>query len=265
VSAKINVDMLQRGLKTRCLGRHVFFSGKVDSTNNWAKELASFGAGEGLVTVAETQSAGRGRLDREWISPAGGLWFSAILKPNLKPHEAVKLVFVAGLAVAEVFSEFYGLRVETKWPNDILVNRRKVCGLLAEMNTVGDTVNYVVIGIGVNANFDVKKALPEELWKNATSLQSELGRKVQLETLFRALLEKLEKVYELFMKEGFRPVLEEWKKYAFFLGRQVEVTIQRENVSGLALDVDQDGALVLKLENGRTKQVFVGDIRERTR
>jgi len=264
VSAKIDVDMLQRGLKTRHLGRRVFFSRKVDSTNNWAKKLASLGAGEGTVAVAETQTAGRGRLYRNWVSPAGGLWFSVILKPDLKPAEAVRLVFVAGLAVAEVLGELYGLRVETKWPNDILVKGRKVSGLLAEMNTTGEKINYVVVGIGVNANFDVKKALPEELWKNATSLQSELGRKVRLETLFRVLLEKLENVYELFTKEGFSPVLKKCKKYARFLGRQVEVTSQKEKASGLALDVDQDGALILKLENGRTRHVFVGDICQRT-
>jgi len=265
MSVKINVNKLQEGLRTKCLGRSIFFSRQVDSTNNWAKELASFGAGEGVVTVAETQAAGRGRLDREWISPTGGLWFSVILKPNLKPLEAVKLVFVAGLAVAEVFSELYSLRVETKWPNDILVDGRKVCGLLAEMNTVGDMIHYVVIGIGVNANFDVKESLPEELWGSATSLENELGRKVQLETLFRGLLEKLEDVYELFIKEGLCPVLDEWKRYALFLGRQVEVTIQKEKMSGLALDVDQYGALILKLKNGRTKQVFVGDICQGTR
>jgi len=260
VSTKLNVDKLQRGLCTKRFGRIVLFLREVGSTNDFAKELAGYGAAEGTVVVAETQTAGRGRLDRGWISPKGGMWFSVILRPELKPAEATKLVFVAGLAVTEILQELYGLGVETKWPNDVLVDGRKVCGILAEMNTTGQNVNFVVLGIGVNANFDAKKALPEELWESVTSLQNELGRKVRLEELFRTLLEKLDNNYELFLKEGFRPVLETWKNYAGFLGHHVEIMSETEKLCGLALDVDQEGALVLRLENGTVNRVFVGDV-----
>jgi BirA family biotin operon repressor/biotin-[acetyl-CoA-carboxylase] ligase len=205
--SKIKMDKLQCGLRTKRLGREILFSHEVGSTNDWAKQLALLGAEEGTVAIAETQTAGHGRLGREWASPEGGLWFSVIFRPELEPTEASKLVFAASLAVAEVLHELYGLRAETKWPNDVLMNGRKVCGILAEMNTTGNKVNFVVIGMGINANFDVKEALPQELFKNTTSLETVLGRSVQLDTLFRTALERLECIYELFMNKGFAPVL----------------------------------------------------------
>jgi BirA family biotin operon repressor/biotin-[acetyl-CoA-carboxylase] ligase len=258
--SKIKVDKLQYGLQTKRFGREILFSHELGSTNDWAKELALFGAKEGTVAISETQKAGHGRLGREWVSPEGGLWFSLIFRPELEPAEASKLVFAAALAVAEVLHELYGLRVETKWPNDVLVNEKKVCGILAEMNTTGDKVNFVVIGMGINANFDAKEALPEELFENTTSLETELGRSVQLETLFRAVLERLECIYDLFVKEGFAPVLTMWKKYASFLGRKVEVLTGTEKLVGLALDVEDDGGLTVELESGTVKHVLVGDV-----
>jgi len=210
--------------------------------------------------VAETQTAGRGRLGRGWASPKGGLWFSVVLRPEIRAGEAVRLVFVAGLAVAEVLRELYRLRVETKWPNDVLVNGKKVCGILAEMNTTDEIVNFVVVGVGVNANFNVEKAFPKELRASATSLENELGGKVELEALFRALLEKLESTYEAFEKEGFASVLNEWRGYASFLGCKVEVASGTEKWVGLALDVEDDGSLIVRLEDGTVKRVFVGDI-----
>jgi BirA family biotin operon repressor/biotin-[acetyl-CoA-carboxylase] ligase len=260
MSAKLNVNQLQDGLCTRRFGRSILFSREVDSTNKWAKELATYGADEGTVVIAETQTKGRGRLDREWISPTGGLWFSLILSPNLSPTEAVRLTLVAGLAVAKVLREMFHLKTETKWPNDVLVNGRKICGVLTEMNTIGETVNFTIVGVGVNANFDVENVFPEQLKKAATSLEKELGRKVKLEKLFRALLEQLENLYELFVKEGFNPILEEWKNYAGFLGCKVEVSSPTGKMSGVALDVDDEGALVLRLEDGTVKRVFVGDV-----
>lgn len=260
MSAKLKVNHLQDGLCTKRMGRIILFSCKSKSTNEWAKKLATYGADEGTVVIAETQTRGRGRLGRRWDSPTGGLWFSLILRPKLNPKEASKLTFVAGLAVTKVLREMFGLNAETKWPNDVLVNSRKICGILAEMNTIGETVNFVVVGVGVNANFDIEEALPEQLRKVATSLENELGRKVHLEKLFRTLLRRLENLYELFLKKGFDPVLEEWKNYAGFLGRQVEITSRTEKLSGFALDVDYEGALVLRLEDGTMKRFFVGDV-----
>jgi BirA family biotin operon repressor/biotin-[acetyl-CoA-carboxylase] ligase len=162
--------------------------------------------------------------------------------------------------VADVLRKVYCLAAETKWPNDVLVNGKKVCGVLSEMNSTGEEVNVVIVGIGVNANFAVEKVLPEELWERTTSLETALGRRVRLEELFRALLEKLEDVYGRFLKEGFGAILGEWKSYAGFLGKQVEVMVDAERFRGLALDVDGEGALVVRLGDGALRRVFVGDV-----
>jgi BirA family biotin operon repressor/biotin-[acetyl-CoA-carboxylase] ligase len=256
----LEIDKIQENLQTKKFGKKILFLHEVGSTNDLAKEMANYGASEGTIVIAETQTAGRGRVGRKWFSPRGGLYFSVILRPKVSVKESVSLVFVAGLAVAEVLHERYGFRVETKWPNDVLVNGRKVCGILSEMKTKGEKVNYAVIGVGINANFNVKEEFPEELKTVATSLENELGKKVRLEELLKLLLEKLDGIYEQFLKEGFTWVVKEWKKYADFIGGTVKVTGDAEKLCGLALDVDDDGALVIRLEDGTVKRFFVGDV-----
>jgi len=256
----LSFEKIQDGLKTKLFGKYLFFAREVSSTNDWAKELAELGAPEGTVAIAETQTAGRGRLGRKWHSPRGGLWFSVILKPNIKQSEAVHLVFLTSLAVAETLREIYGLKAETKWPNDVLVDGCKVCGILSEMKTVGEEVEYVIIGIGVNVNLDVEKEFPKELWQRATSIQKALGKKISLEELFKALLEKMESLYQIFLKEGFTPILEKWKGLASFLGCEVEVHGDGERLEGTALNIDDEGALILRLRDGSVRRVFVGDL-----
>ncbi len=259
MSYKLEPDRLQEGLRTRRFGKNIVYSRKVGSTNDLAKELADYGAVEGTVTIAETQYTGHGRLGAKWFSPVGGLWFSIILRPRLSVNDSVRLVFVPGVAVAQVLKEFYELEVETKWPNDVLVSGRKICGVLSKMNTTGGKVNYVVIGIGVNGNFQVKLSMPRSLRKTATSLEDELGGKVCLEELFRLILERLEHLYYSFVEDP-SYILEKWKSYASFLGQVVEVSGDKEEFEGLALDVDQDGALVLQLEDANSKRVFAGAV-----
>jgi biotin-[acetyl-CoA-carboxylase] ligase BirA-like protein len=255
---------LQEELQTRWVGQSIVFSHTTASTNDMAKELAAAGAAEGTVVVAETQTCGHGRLGREWISPVGGLWFSTILGRRVEPYEASKLGFVAGLAVAKALRESYDLSVATKWPNDVLVNGKKVCGILVEMKTKGQIIDYVVLGVGINANFKVK-ILPEVLWDDATTLETELGRRINLERLFKTVLEKLESVYDVFTDRGFGPVLNDWKSFACFLGRRVEMFASDERFDGSALDVGDDGSLILGLDDGSTKRVLVGDISIRTK
>jgi len=260
LSANIKLEQLQESLRTRRLGKRIFFSREVSSTSDWAKELAKKGAEEGTVTVALVQTAGRGRLGREWISPRGGLWFSIVLRPDRKASDAMKLVFVASMVVAEVLSQKYGLRTETKWPNDVLVNGKKICGILAEMNTKGEKVNYVILGVGVNANFCADDVFSEPMRTTATSVQDELGKEIPLESLLRALLEEMERSYDRYVKAGFVPLLEKWKRHAGFLGHTVMVTDQNERLKGLALDVDPEGALILRLEDGTARRIVVGDV-----
>lgn len=259
VILRLNIKKLQDGLRTQFLGRNIVFSHAATSTNDIARELANKGADEGTVVVSETQTSGRGRLSRTWMSPFGGLWFSAILRPRLKPSDASKLTFAAALAVAKTLRGLYYLEVSTKWPNDVLVSGKKTCGVLAEMSASGERTSYVVLGIGVNANFEAK-ALPEELWEKATSLKTELGRNINVERLFNTLLENLESIYLQSLKRGFLSVLEEWKTFATFLRTQVKVTDENEEWIGVALDVNVDGSLSLELQDGTLKRIFVGDV-----
>jgi BirA family biotin operon repressor/biotin-[acetyl-CoA-carboxylase] ligase len=193
------------------------------------------------------------------MSPFGGLWFSIILKPSLRPSDASKLTFAASVAVAKTLSELYDLEVSTKWPNDVLVNGKKICGVLAEMSASGKATKFVILGIGVNANFEAQ-VMPEQLWEKATSLKTELTRNINLERLFRMLLENLESVYLQSIERGFFSVLEEWKTFATFLGTQVKVTEENEEWIGTALDVNVDGSLRLRLQDGTLKRIFVGDV-----
>lgn len=231
--SRLNLNKLQDALQTRVLGRTILFSREIGSTNERAKELARLGASEGTVVISETQAHGYGRNKRTWVSPEGGLWFSMILRPKLKPREAPKLTFIAGLAVAEILRELYALRAETKWPNDVMVNGRKVCGILSEMTMSGDRAGFVIVGIGVNANFN-PEVLPKSIRLVATTLENELGRSVQLEQLLKALLEKLETLYDLFMKEGFNSILKKWKGYASFLGKKLKSQTEAKSRKGWA-------------------------------
>jgi len=255
----MNPSKLQEELQTRWVGQNIVFSHMTASTSDLAKELAAAGAAEGTVVVAETQTCGHGRLGREWISPVGGLWFSTILRPRVEPSDGGKLVFVAGLAVAKSLRELYNLSVTTKWPNDVLANGKKVCGILATMKTTRRRINYVVLSVGINANFEVR-TLPKALWSNATTLQTELEGKISLECLFKMVLEKLESCYDLFMSGGFGLILEEWKNLASFLGRQVDVIGLDEKCAGQASDVDSNGHLILTLSDGSKRRILAGDI-----
>lgn len=257
---RVSITKLQKKMRTQFIGRSIFFSRKVSSTNDWAKQLAAQGTPEGTVVIAATQTHGRGRLDRKWISPMGGLWFSVILKPEVNVAKIAHLTFVTSLAVAECLKDLYGLKVETKWPNDVTIGGRKICGILGETSSTGEKATFVILGVGVNVNFDTEKIFPQSIRLTTTSIQKELGRKVDLETMLKALLERLEKTLDLYVNEGFMPVLSEWKKYAFFLGEEVEVVDQENKIKGTAYDVAEDGALVLRSEDGSLRRIFAGDL-----
>jgi BirA family biotin operon repressor/biotin-[acetyl-CoA-carboxylase] ligase len=259
VPSTIKPEKLQQSLETKIFGKRILIKTEVNSTNELASQLASKGAAEGTVVLALTQSAGRGRLSRSWISPSGGLWLSVILRPKIKAIEASKLTFIASLSVAEVLREQYRLNAETKWPNDVLVNGKKICGVLAKMITTGESVEGVILGIGLNANFPAS-ILPKLVRTDATSIESELGKEIILQELFAALMKKLEETYKVLLKEGSQPVLSRWKTCSGFLGKKLVVTESFETFRGTALDVDGDGALILVLDDGTKKRIYAGDI-----
>ncbi|UCE44245.1 MAG: biotin--[acetyl-CoA-carboxylase] ligase [Candidatus Bathyarchaeota archaeon] len=258
-TSSIHPEKIKKGLKTEFIGQRIHHFTEVTSTNDVAKKLASNGVEEGTVVISETQTLGRGRLSRRWASPQGGIWFSTVLRPQVKPKDASKLTLAAAVAAAQTIKEMFGLDAEIKWPNDVLVSGKKICGILTETSTKGETVDSAVVGIGINANTS-PDAFPESLRNSLTSLKSELCEEIDRGDFLRALLEKIEYYYRFFAEEKFDLILQEWRKLASFLGQYVEVISFDEKIMGRAVDVDQNGALIVKLEDGSERKVTTGDV-----
>lgn len=256
--SQLSPEKVRNGLETSFMGHKIFYFDEAASTNDLAKELAEKGIKEGTVVIAETQTHGRGRLGRRWISPRGGIWFSVILRPTVGCKDAPKIVFTAALAIAKTIRKMLRLTAKTKWPNDVLVHNKKVCGLLAETNVSDDSINFVVLGIGINANVDTN-AFPEELTGSLTSLKKEAKREIPREKFLRALLKEMEHYYNEFTRGRFARILEEWKCLTDMIGKDVEVVSFDERFVGKAINVDQHGALIVRLEDDNIKRVFSAD------
>lgn len=233
----------------------IIFHRELPSTQEVARKLALEGAGEGTVVLAERQTSGRGRMGRSWSSPLGGVYLSIILRPRLAPPEALRLSLLAGVAVARTIRKVSGLKPYLKWPNDVLLGAKKVAGILCELGAETDRVNYVILGIGVNVNNDP----PQELSEVATSLKRESGREIPRTEFIRVLLPELESLYRQLMEEGFKPIRQAWKELSSTLGSRVMVSSLGEVLQGEALDIDEDGALILRTSDGLRK-VIAGDI-----
>ncbi|MDY6834303.1 MAG: biotin--[acetyl-CoA-carboxylase] ligase [Chloroflexota bacterium] len=251
------------GLDTKYLGQEIVHFFEVGSTQDEARRLAEKGAIEGVTVIAETQLSGRGRVGRSWNSPSGsGIYISIILRPNLKPNEALQIPIVAGVAVACAISEVVSVEPKIKWPNDIILGSKKVGGILAEMSAEIDKVNYIILGIGMNVN-TTKESFPEEIKSIATSLSEECNRKVERVQLVQQLLRELEALYEEFKLVGFTPARKRWKKLNNTIGQRVKVG-GTEAIVGNAIDIDKDGALIVKDDEGNRKRVVAGDVFLRT-
>jgi len=247
-------------LMTSVFGKTIISYKKVDSTNDVAYELAEKSLPEGSVVIAEEQAKGKGRHGRLWASPSkGGIYMSCILRPQMTPNEIPKITLLAAVAVAKAIRVFTGLNPVIKWPNDILINNKKVCGILTEMKAEQDTIDFVVIGIGINVNTNVR-----ELPKGACSLKDELHHAKREELsrveLTKKVLEMLEEEYLRLNKEGFKPIIDEWKQMSSMLGSRVKVVMQNRTFEGVAHDIDPDGAFVVRSESGLLERISSGDI-----
>jgi len=248
-------------LKTKILGREIISYKRIDSTNAAAYSLAEKGIKEGTVVLAEEQAAGKGRLGRVWASPAkGGIYMSCILRPKIPPNEIPRITLLAAVSVAKSIREITGLLAMIKWPNDILVNDRKVCGILTEMKAEQDTIDFVVVGVGINVNTPLK-FLP----KGASSLREELKSLEKKESLSRIelvkdIIEKLEGNYILMKDKGFGPIIKAWKDLSAMLGSRVRIVLPNKTFEGQAHDIDIDGALIVRRESGIMERVSSGDV-----
>ncbi|MCC6190029.1 MAG: biotin--[acetyl-CoA-carboxylase] ligase [Anaerolineales bacterium] len=247
------------GLAGLRFGHPVYIYQQIGSTNTEAKRLAEAGAPEGLLVMAETQTAGRGRAGRHWLTPPGGaLAFSLVLRPALPPAQAARLTMLAGLAVCEGIELASPLRVELKWPNDILVNGKKAGGILVESGLQGDRLDYAVVGIGLNVS---QAPGADQVEFPATALADGAGQPIDRLRLLRACLNRLQAQYaRLADGEALRA---DWTARLAWLGEKVVVTTADGALSGQAEGVDADGALLIRGETGEALRLVAGDVRLR--
>ena len=233
------------------LEQRIHYFREIGSTMDAARKLAEAGAEQGTIVVAESQSRGRGRLRKEWLSPEGGIYFTIILRPKISPAYAPRMSLMASVAVASAIRRLFGLRAELKWPNDVLIRGKKVCGILAEMNAELDAVNFINLGIGINANTSVSQQ--EE---KASSLKEQLGEEVSRKELFRSVLVELEERQGLLTTAD---LVEEWKSLSATLGRDVRILAPGEEITGKAVDIESSGALVIRAKDGSLRSAIAGD------
>ena len=251
---------IQIGLRTKIIGVEMEYRPSVDSTNRVAKRLAYHGAEEGTIVVAEEQTGGKGRLERNFFSPRGkGIWFSIILRPKFLAKDAPKCTLMAAVAVAEAMNRFR-LKAEIKWPNDIMFDGRKLVGILTEISGEIGKITYIVVGIGINVNIS-RDEFPEELRPIAASLSEISGKEISRVELLRAVLEEFDKLYLEVNESGFNKIIKRWKKYNVTLGKEVSVISAGDGktFTGKAVDLNADGALVVETKQG-LREVYAGDV-----
>jgi BirA family biotin operon repressor/biotin-[acetyl-CoA-carboxylase] ligase len=254
IKDSLSAAAITDGLATRFIGQEVIFYPALPSTNDAARQKAREGAKEGTVVIAGEQTAGRGRIKRRWLSPPGSVALSVVLYPPL--DYLPSLIMVASLAVAESIEEVTGLRTQLKWPNDVLINDKKVCGILVESEVRGKRVDYAVIGIGLNVN--VRMAELADIALLATSLSDELGREVSRRDIVQSLLAHAERLY-LSLEKG-DEVFKQWRDRLVTLGREVRVSSGEAVHEGVAESVAADGSLLLRRPDGSLLKIVAGDV-----
>jgi len=257
--------LITSGLRTKEMGKAIVLLGSVGSSNDEARTLANKGAAHGTTVVAEEQKVGKGRLGRAWVSPKGGVWMSTILRPRLPPSKVSAITLVTGLAVVRAIERVTGGKVSPliKWPNDLLIDGKKVCGILTELDAEMDRLNFIIVGIGLNANFKTSR-LPVEVQKKATTLAKVMGMAVHRVPLIKAMLEEMEKAIDAFVASGgeLGPMREEMNKRSALLGHRVRISDPggAEPIEGKAVDIRGDGALVVDVAGKGKVPVISGSV-----
>ncbi len=250
---------IEQHLQTKYMGRSIVYKENVDSTNALAFKLALTDASEGTCVVAETQSAGKGRLQRKWHSPyAKNIYMSVVLRPTLHPSRVYPLTFISSLAVYDTLAAL-GVTPRLKWPNDVLIDTKKICGTLIELSTEADSVRFVIVGIGFNVNM-TRAEMDPEIRDKATSLFMETKNRFERARICGMLLGTLEGYYQILKTDGVDEICRLWEERAKTKGKYMEIT-QMDNVyRGISQGIDKDGAILLE-EDGRVTRVIAGDVR----
>ncbi len=252
---------IKRLLNTKIIGNEIIFIESIDSTNNYGKKICGKEFVEGTIIIAEEQTTGRGRLGRNWISPKGeGIWMSILLKPNLKPEQASQLTILAAYAAAKSIRDMLELDALIKWPNDIVIDGRKACGILTEMGAEIDRINYLIVGIGINVNIEEKSFYANSL-NTATSLRIEKGEAIDRKALLAKVIENFESLYMAFIEsKNIEDLLYKYKKISVTLGKEIKFSFNKEDFIGTAVDIDSLGRLLIKLKNGEIIELSSGEV-----
>lgn len=249
-------DELAAGLKTKFIGKPVISYEETRSTNDAVFHLGEQGLKEGVCVFAEHQTKGRGRLGRSWVSPKyKNILFSVLLRPELAPSEVSKVTLMAAVSVVKTLHAVTGRRFRIKWPNDVLFNEKKLCGILTEMSSEPDRVHFIVVGIGINVNADA-----HDLVKGATSLKEIAGTELSRIEIARKLLETLEYDYTLLKKGDFETLSRHWEEFSSTSGRRVVASVSGKKIRGQALGIDKEGALWIRTDSGLQEKISAGDV-----
>jgi len=256
VMSKAEIESL---VDTKWAGKNVVYYDEIDSTNNRAKEAGDNGAAHGTLFVADMQMAGKGRRGRVWKSPSGSsIYMTILLYPDIPPVKAPQLTLLMAIAVAEGIQEVTGLETKIKWPNDIVVNGRKICGILTEMSTEIDYINHVTVGVGINVNLT---EFPEEIRKTATSLRLECGHIVKRAPLIAAIMKRMEENYEIFLKTGdLTGLMDKYSEMLVNKDRDVMILGAKEQYRAHAIGINQTGELIVRKEDGSEEAIYAGEV-----
>lgn len=252
-------EELSSMIDTEWAGQTIYYFDQIDSTNIRAKQLGEEGVPHGTLIVAGQQNAGRGRRGRTWESPPGvSIYMSIVLRPEMPPVKAPMLTLVMALSAADSLKECTGLDVQIKWPNDIILNGKKLAGILTEMSTEMDYINHVVIGVGINVNTE---RLPEELEEKATSLRLETGRIIRRSEIIASIMKEFEKNYQLFIEtQGLRQMQEKYNSLLVNREKEVRILGVKEEYTAYALGINEKGELLVRRDNGEIEAILAGEV-----
>jgi BirA family transcriptional regulator, biotin operon repressor / biotin---[acetyl-CoA-carboxylase] ligase len=260
IEGPLQLQQVQDGLATRRLGTKFHYFAEIDSTNVYARRLAEQGANEGEVIIAESQTRGRGRLGRNWVSPPFvNLYVSVILRPQLAPVHAPQLTLMAAVALADTIASFIGTPPTIKWPNDILVGGKKLAGILTESSCDSERIEFVILGIGVNLNYPLAM-MPEVIRERATSILALTKNNIEREAFLERLIQDLDRCYGELEERGFDSLALRWEAFFGLRGKGVRVETIDRIIIGTAKGIDRDGALVVEDDRGERQRIVAGDV-----